>query len=124
MIRRPPRSTRTDTLFPYTTLFRSADGAGENSADAAHGVRRIRGSSILATPRHRLARALCGAVDRSARWPCGARREHDQRAGRAHPAAAAAHGVVGLGRRVRGGAARRAILERGPPRVLLNRKRL
>src|SRR3546814_15146317 len=32
MIRRPPRSTRTDTLFPYTTLFRSAvepDGFGE-----------------------------------------------------------------------------------------------
>src|SRR3546814_2720920 len=32
MIRRPPRSTRTDTLFPYTTLFRSnprrARGAG------------------------------------------------------------------------------------------------
>src|SRR3546814_7272916 len=25
MIRRPPRSTRTDTLFPYTTLFRSGD---------------------------------------------------------------------------------------------------
>src|SRR3546814_6483888 len=28
MIRRPPRSTRTDTLFPYTTLFRSPTGAG------------------------------------------------------------------------------------------------
>src|SRR3546814_19762771 len=28
MIRRPPRSTRTDTLFPYTTLFRSAFQAG------------------------------------------------------------------------------------------------
>src|SRR3546814_16775058 len=28
MIRRPPRSTRTDTLFPYTTLFRSVDGIG------------------------------------------------------------------------------------------------
>src|SRR3546814_2826444 len=28
MIRRPPRSTRTDTLFPYTTLFRSHVGAG------------------------------------------------------------------------------------------------
>src|SRR3546814_8471176 len=28
MIRRPPRSTRTDTLFPYTTLFRSV-GAGQ-----------------------------------------------------------------------------------------------
>src|SRR3546814_14453931 len=27
MIRRPPRSTRTDTLFPYTTLFRSLDTA-------------------------------------------------------------------------------------------------
>src|SRR3546814_19740890 len=26
MIRRPPRSTRTDTLFPYTTLFRSSAG--------------------------------------------------------------------------------------------------
>src|SRR3546814_11506704 len=25
MIRRPPRATRTDTLFPYTTLFRSAE---------------------------------------------------------------------------------------------------
>src|SRR3546814_15385104 len=27
MIRRPPRSTRTDTLFPYTTLFRSGSAA-------------------------------------------------------------------------------------------------
>src|SRR3546814_15236561 len=26
MIRRPPESTRTDTLFPYTTLFRSGEG--------------------------------------------------------------------------------------------------
>src|SRR3546814_18740383 len=35
MLRRPPRSTRTDTLFPYTTLFRSGhlgqlDGGGES----------------------------------------------------------------------------------------------
>src|SRR3546814_13819655 len=29
MIRRPPRSTRTDTLFPYTTLFRSLERIGE-----------------------------------------------------------------------------------------------
>src|SRR3546814_14461007 len=34
MIRRPPRSTRTDTLFPYTTLFRSTG----------------RGSAIVGTP--------------------------------------------------------------------------
>src|SRR3546814_13000735 len=31
MIRRPPRSTRTDTLFPYTTLFRSTHCADERS---------------------------------------------------------------------------------------------
>src|SRR3546814_6234431 len=32
MIRRPPRSTRTDTLFPYTTLFRSIRGDFQRSA--------------------------------------------------------------------------------------------
>src|SRR3546814_16800132 len=32
MIRRPPRSTRTDTLFPYTTLFRSAAARRLNRA--------------------------------------------------------------------------------------------
>src|SRR3546814_11173321 len=31
MIRRPPRSTRTDTLFPYTTLFRSLDDLGRGA---------------------------------------------------------------------------------------------
>src|SRR3546814_6819522 len=31
MIRRPPRSTRTDTLFPYTTLFRSTDITTESA---------------------------------------------------------------------------------------------
>src|SRR3546814_19189881 len=41
MIRRPPRSTRTDTLFPYTTLFRSethrfADGAEVDDAHTAN----------------------------------------------------------------------------------------
>src|SRR3546814_12650796 len=34
MIRRPPRSTRTDTLFPYTTLFRSALHALDDLAAA------------------------------------------------------------------------------------------
>src|SRR3546814_9102688 len=33
MIRRPPRSTRTDTLFPYTTLFRSALDARRRPPD-------------------------------------------------------------------------------------------
>src|SRR3546814_9438270 len=36
MIRRPPRSTRTDTLFPYTTLFRSAPADG-HEAGGGHG---------------------------------------------------------------------------------------
>src|SRR3546814_14586767 len=36
MIRRPPRSTRTDTLFPYTTLFRSHGSPGEWQAFASY----------------------------------------------------------------------------------------
>src|SRR3546814_1069849 len=35
MIRRPPRSTRTDTLFPYTTLFRSRVRAGHDRRQRA-----------------------------------------------------------------------------------------
>src|SRR3546814_5536964 len=35
MIRRPPRFTRTDTLFPYTTLFRSGQIVGINQTDSA-----------------------------------------------------------------------------------------
>src|SRR3546814_11722095 len=34
MIRRPPRSTRTDTLFPYTTLFRSPAHAARSGSGA------------------------------------------------------------------------------------------
>src|SRR3546814_8958238 len=36
MIRRPPRSTRTDTLFPYTTLFRSGRAPDHPAGDAHH----------------------------------------------------------------------------------------
>src|SRR3546814_5976215 len=36
MIRRPPRSTRTDTLFPYTTLFRSLEHARERRQHRRH----------------------------------------------------------------------------------------
>src|SRR3546814_5803496 len=36
MIRPPPRSTRTDTLFPYTTLFRSAEGFAGHGAVEDH----------------------------------------------------------------------------------------
>src|SRR3546814_12464796 len=47
MIRRPPRSTRTDTLFPYTTLFRS-DMAAVDAVDSADA-----GSAIIITARRR-----------------------------------------------------------------------
>src|SRR3546814_6173324 len=46
MIRRPPRSTRTDTLFPYTTLFRSlmaADGVGFVGGEIEDPRQRVQG---------------------------------------------------------------------------------
>src|SRR3546814_9652249 len=43
MIRRPPRSTRTDTLFPYTTLFRSRRDKPDDAGNGA-GARRVRDS--------------------------------------------------------------------------------
>src|SRR3546814_7798802 len=44
MIRRPPRSTRTDTLFPYTTLFRSRQfRTGPALVRGADGARRAGG---------------------------------------------------------------------------------
>src|SRR3546814_5927338 len=49
MIRRPPRSTRTDTLFPYTTLFRSPlDGVepGELGADVGEPVLERGGAQV------------------------------------------------------------------------------
>src|SRR3546814_11177025 len=52
MIRRPPRSTRTDTLFPYTTLFRSA------SADDAEDVALFHDEQVLAIDLHFGARPL------------------------------------------------------------------
>src|SRR3546814_2140123 len=42
MIRRPPRSTRTDTLFPYTTLFRSADDRNRRDILVRHAAEVMR----------------------------------------------------------------------------------
>src|SRR3546814_1475520 len=55
MIRRPPRSTRTDTLFPYTTLFRSSS-AGSRRPSCSTRWRRLAARSCAAatrTPRRR-----------------------------------------------------------------------
>src|SRR3546814_19223197 len=43
MIRRPPRFTRTDTLFPYTTLFRSPDFQGIMAFDESQEMRNAAG---------------------------------------------------------------------------------
>src|SRR3546814_3636759 len=50
MIRRPPRSTRTDTLFPYTTLFRSC--ACQQSLTLANISLRASWGVIMPTPQH------------------------------------------------------------------------
>src|SRR3546814_4441395 len=54
MIRRPPRSTRTDTLFPYTTLFRSVRNAATRAPrhrDAVAGRAPWRGGELIDAPR-------------------------------------------------------------------------
>src|SRR3546814_10062440 len=63
MIRRPPRSTRTDTLFPYTTLFRSArERVGFVQAQVAG--RRVR-VALAPTAEGELAQAVFVPVQRS-----------------------------------------------------------
>src|SRR3546814_19669290 len=48
MIRRPPRSTRTDTLFPYTTLFRSRAGEALRAAARQGGSLQRDGAALAA----------------------------------------------------------------------------
>src|SRR3546814_12715810 len=62
MIRRPPRSTRTDTLFPYTTLFRSLLEVRDFAALPGRGVRGRIGDSALHLGNLRLMRELGAAT--------------------------------------------------------------
>src|SRR3546814_18535395 len=48
MIRRPPRSTRTDTLFPYTTLFRSQEQYEMNYSEFQPGLKARAATAALA----------------------------------------------------------------------------
>src|SRR3546814_15487285 len=70
MIRRPPRSTRTDTLFPYTTLFRSCrtghQGAPNYRRTWQAGRRARRGTGHPSTERGRQGGVLTGAANSSA----------------------------------------------------------
>src|SRR3546814_3828785 len=101
MIRRPPRSTRTDPLFPYTTLFRSRrrtapDGGHDASRtrDLRRAYRSRQGNARASLHRLRVAVELARGHDRSAApaadaaWRSAASRA-DHRAA-AHPRAATA----------------------------------
>src|SRR3546814_16997354 len=78
MIRRPPRSTRTDTLFPHTTLFRS--GCGGAPAQQPEPRRRDRKGGRRGDPpylpRHGAYRHRDGARRAVSREGAGARRGH------------------------------------------------
>src|SRR3546814_7830267 len=77
MLRRPPRSTRTDTLFPYTTLFRSHDARNRAPTKARRTARADADPDFgrqEAAPHVRRSRR--GAADRDDRHEAG---EHDRR---------------------------------------------
>src|SRR3546814_15496564 len=63
MIRRPPRSTRTDTLFPYTTLFRSLRADPDNLFDRPQ----YKGAPILIAGDN----FGCGSSREHAAWALG-----------------------------------------------------
>src|SRR3546814_17688850 len=91
MIRRPPRSTRTDTLFPYTTLFRSRHRAGRSAFEfdvidapvsrddeiraktCRIGLHENMGALLFATAAGRVANGPAPGITRGNRGDCPAR---------------------------------------------------
>src|SRR3546814_3499215 len=63
MIRRPPRSTRTDTLFPYTTLFRSRAVACR--CECSQGLIAVSVSTPVTGRKVRFARVCCGRISKN-----------------------------------------------------------
>src|SRR3546814_14416203 len=82
MVRRPPRSTRTDTLFPYTTLFRSARNARDGHDDLSDPPDRPQGTQGI-EPVHCLhlfdPQGVARMVDRPSEQPW----DRDRRSGHA-----------------------------------------
>src|SRR3546814_18041720 len=66
MIRRPPISTRTDTLFPYTTLFRSAGMDQHDLTTLAAQAKRAVGRQAVERPVYPLLRHMKRGADRMA----------------------------------------------------------
>src|SRR3546814_5178790 len=86
MIRRPPSSTRTDTLFPYTTLFRShlhLDQPAAHEVQASDGARAgasgdRRQRLLCPHPVRRRGMVARGRLTQRARFPVPLRRDRDQ----------------------------------------------
>src|SRR3546814_3593801 len=64
MIRRPPRSTRTDTLFPYTTLFRSCRAAAKNAWCCRTNLISTRSNFFERYSAHSCLKTFCLSCDR------------------------------------------------------------
>src|SRR3546814_14773746 len=111
MIRRPPKSTRTDTLFPYTTLFRSVSRLGWSVREPPIGQRAadVGGSRLFCTDH---AAALWCAWKRSRRGDRVYWRAIGARRGRAG-AVPERHALLDLG----GGGVHRAVGHRGSKRA-------
>src|SRR3546814_13302694 len=70
MIRRPPRSTRTDTLFPYTPLFRSAHRVAAGAV-VAQGAQHVELAIAQGVVLRRLVRIVLGLEQRGLRGAAG-----------------------------------------------------
>src|SRR3546814_8312378 len=73
MIRRPPRSTRTDTLFPYTTLFRSPRGDLPQDRDRHQRASRSADRIVSADPVETVWQGKFIATKRQGKWEYAAR---------------------------------------------------
>src|SRR3546814_9720026 len=96
MIRRPPRSTRTDTLFPYTTLFRSVDllVAEEQPEHAADPLRGQRDAGFARSGFKAVAQHVCAALDVGVEAGRLDQFEHRQAGGHRNRVAAERTGLV------------------------------
>src|SRR3546814_519449 len=98
MIRRPPRSTRTDTLFPYTTLFRSKKSAHGQKSVSGRSHRAVLSTELWMIPElghFALILALAVAVVQGSLPAIGAARQSDSLMAVAGPAAVAQFLLVG-----------------------------
>src|SRR3546814_7593889 len=76
MIRRPPRSTRTDSLFPYTTLFRSAVRFGHPSGSLRVGAAAVQENGQWVVKKAIMSRSARVLMEGAVRVPVERSEEH------------------------------------------------